>query len=337
MRALSVIVGMVILSLRAIADPLSSADREALLENLETLRNTVAERVDARFRVAIADYRAAMLDEGAALKFYFACIEKVNFLDQGKKPAEFRDWKKREDDRTSESSMRRALMHQLRWLVLALRASSNKPDLAQLTREGQEAINDLFADPVTLATQGQILGQNVTGTVFAKAFGIDGVKLEKWPSSPLDIASFYEELVFPQYRITGDVASLKAGWIKRINQEGQLRESAPARPKANGRGPGAEVEPSRAQERFIAEVLPDLQWKMEMDLFRCGDQRGAATRMVAHLKKYMAHDKVKAWSDQLKSLLAAPPAPVPTPAPALEPVPMLQPYPGQPAAGQPAP
>ena len=305
MRALTVAVGVMVLSIHAGADPLSPADREALLESLETLRNTVSERVDSRFRVAIADYRAAMLDEGAALKFYLKCIEKANFEDQGKKAAEFREWKKREDDRMEEASMRRALMHQLRWLVLALRASSEKADFEQLTREGQDALSDLFQDKEVLNNQRQVLGQNVISTVFAKVYGINDVKLEKWPTTPLDIGSFYEDLVFPRYRMTGDVTNLRAAWLKRIQRESELREGAPARP-GKGRGPGEEADPAQAQNRFAAEVLPDLQWQMEMDLFRSGDQSGAATRMLAHLNKHINHDKVKNWSDQLKGLLAAP-------------------------------
>lgn len=315
MRPLSVAVAVVVLSLKAVADPLSSADREALLGSLETLRNTVTERIDARFHLAITAYRAAMIDEGAALKFYLKCVEKINFEDQGKKPVEFREWKKREDDKMEETSMRRALMHQLRWLVLALRASSDKPDFDQLAKEGQDAIDDIFRDKATLATQRQMLGQSVISTVFAQAYGINDVKLEKWPATVLDIGSFYEDLVFPRYRDARDVASLRAVWLKRIQQEGELREGAPAKPKANGRGPADAAAPSRGEERFIAEILPDLQWQMEMDLFRCGDQRGAATRMIAHLEKHLAHDKVKTWSDQLKTLLAAPQAPLAAPVP----------------------
>jgi hypothetical protein len=306
MRALSVSLGIVILAIKAVADPLSSADREALLESIQQLRDTVTERADARFLLAISAYRAAMVDEGAALEFYLKCIEKTNFEEQGKKPADFREWKKREKDRMSETSMRRALIHQLRWLVLALKASSEKADMAQLTIDGQNAIDDLFRDKVTLATQRQIVGQGVTGTVFARVYGVNDVKLEKWPASPLDISSFYEQLVFPRYRVSGDVANLRAAWTKRIQLESVLREAAPASPRANGRGPAGDAEPTHAQERFVNEVLPDLQWQMEIDLFRCGDQRGAATRMLAHLEKHLTHDRAKAWSDELKTLLMAP-------------------------------
>ena len=160
--------------------------------------------------------------------------------------------------------------------------------------------------------------------MFAKVYGIGDVKLEKWPATPLDISSFYEQLVFPAYRVSGDVDKLRAGWIKRIQQESELREAAPvAKPKVNGRVPAALGElmgrgqERFSQERFVNDVLPDLQWQMEMDLFRCGDQQGAATRMLAHLQKHLTHDKAKAWSDQLKALLTAQTSATPAGTPAV--------------------
>ena len=323
MRTLQVAVGLAVTLLPATAEPLSSADREALLENLEKIRSTVTERVDARFRLAIAAYRAAMLDEQQALEFYLKCAEKVNYLDAGRRPADFRDWKKREDDHLAEATMRRALMHQLRWLVLTLRASSENADLGQLTREGQDAIEDMFRDKLTLATQRQVLGQSVLSTVFARAYDIEGVKTDKWPGAPLDIGGFFEGLVFPKYRNSGDLVNLRAAWIRRIQMEGDLHEPASAaKPKGNGNGREANAPPelSRGQERFQTAILPELQWQMEMDLFRSGDQRAAAPRMIAHLEKYITHDKAKDWSDQLRDLLSNKPT-LPTTPPTTPPPP----------------
>ena len=315
MRTLKAVLCFALSTIPIGAEALSSADREALLENLEKIRGTVTDRVDARYRLAIAAYRAAMVDQEEALAFYLKCTEKVNFLDAGRKPADFREWKKREDDRLGETAMRRALMHQLRWLVLTLRASSEKADLVQLADEGKEAIDALYQDKQTLLTQRQVVGQSVLGTVFAKAYEIEGVKAEKWPTSPLDVSSFYENLVFPKYRMTGDVQNLRAAWIHRIQLESERRDSAPSRPNPRGGGREAmpQADPAAAQERFQNEVLPELQWQMELDLFRCGDQRGAAPRMIAHLEKHITHPKAKDWSDQLRTLLSSRPEVSPSP------------------------
>ncbi len=315
MRTLTAALCLAITPVPLGAEALSSADREALLENLEKIRGTVTDRVDARYRLAIAAYRGAMMDQEEALAFYLKCIEKVNYLDAGRKPADFREWKKREDERLGEVAMRRALMHQLRWLVLTLRASSENADIPKLAEEGREAIDALYLDKQTLLTQRQILGQSVLGTVFAKAYEIEGVKTDKWPTSPLDVASFYENVIFPQYRTTGDVKNLRSAWIHRIQLESERREAAPTpRPRGNGREGMAPPDPTEGQERFQNEVLPELQWQMELDLFRCGDQRGAAPRMIAHLEKHITHPKAKDWSDQLRTLLSAKPEITPPPA-----------------------
>lgn len=316
MRALTVMFCFAVVSLKAVADPLSSADREALLGNLEKLRGTVTERVDSKYRAAISAYRSAMTSEGAALEFYLKCVEKVRFESQFKKASEFREWKKREDAKLSETSLRRALVHQLRWLVLTLQAASENADLGKLGTEGQHAIDDLFSDAATLASQHELLGQAVTSTVFVKAYEITGIKLEKWPPSPVDISGFYEEVILPRYRADNNVNGLRAAWTKRIHQEGVLHEPLVAKSKGNGRALSPESGRSPALKKFLAETLPDLQWQMEMDLFRCGDQRGAAQRMIAHIEKHLAHSHARAWSDDLKSALSPKPIVPPTdPAP----------------------
>ncbi|MEI7910424.1 MAG: hypothetical protein WCK77_12370 [Verrucomicrobiota bacterium] len=311
MRPLIVVLCLAVFSVKLAADPLSPADREALLENLEKLRGTVTGRVDARFRAAIVAYRAAMTDEKAVIEFYLKCVKKVDFDDRHRKVSEFNDWKKKEEDHLSETTMRRALMHQLRWLVFTLQAASDKADLIKLAPEGQQIVDDLFNDVATLTSQQQILGQNVAGTVFARAYEIGGVKVEKWPFSPTNLAQIYDTVLLPQYRASGDIQALRAGWLKRIHQEGVVFEDVHARSKSNGRSLTPDTGRSPAQEKFTTETLPELQWQMETDLFRSGDQRGAALRMIALLEKHLTHSRAKEWSDQLKLLLNPPPAVVP--------------------------
>ena len=306
MRALLLVLCLAVFSVKVTADPLSPADREALLENLEKLRGTVTGRVDARFRAAILAYRTAMVDEKSAIEFYLKCVRKVNFEERHRKASEFNDWKKREDDHLIESTMRRALMHQLRWLVLTLQAASDKADATKLAVEGQQIVDDLFRDSATLTSQQEILGQNVTGTVFARAYEIGAVKLEKWPFSPIHLAQIYEAVLLPQYRATGDIQALRAGWLKRIRQEAVIYEDAHAKSKSNGRPLTPDAGHSPAQDKFLTETLPTLQWQMETDLFRSGDQRGAALRMIAHLEKHLTHPHAKDWSDELKNLLSPP-------------------------------
>lgn len=295
----------------AMADPLSSADREALLESLEKIRETADSKVDARFRVAIAAYREAMGTDETAIEFYLKCIEKVNFLDQERKNADFRDWKRKEGDRLSDQGFRLALRYQLRWLILTLQASSDKADLKALAGDAQEMVDSVFRDAAKLEGQAQTLSQPVTSTIFARAYEIGALENDKWPASPIQLEAVYGQIIFPQMRGPARIDSLRAAWIKRIQQEGIKEESLAGNGgRRNGQGGPRTQDP----DHFATETLPELQWQMEMDLFRNGDESGAALRMLAHIEKHLAHKSAKQWGEQFKNLLSPKPA-----APAAEP------------------
>jgi hypothetical protein len=297
-----------LIATQARSEPLSSADREALLESLEKIRENADSKVDARFRLAIAAYREAMTTDDAAMEFYLKCIEKVNFEDQQKKNSEFREWKRREGDKLSEQGYRLALRYQLRWLILTLRAASEKTRSSDLVNEAQEVVDSIFRDAVKLGEHGQTLGQPVTSTVFARAYEIGNVENAKWPLSPIQLEQVYNEIIFPLYRNPTGIASLRAAWIKRIQQEG-LKEEAMGGNGGGGRRNGPQPPREGDKERFVMETLPELQWQMELDLFRSGDEGGAAVRMLEHIQKHLNHRSAREWGDQFKNLLSPKPAP----------------------------
>ena len=294
------------------ADPLSSADREALLGKLEELRNAADSKVDSRFRVALAAYRSAMSSEGTAIEFYLKCVEKVDFEDRQRKSADFRDWKRKQSDRLSEPGFKLALRYQLQWLTLTLQAASSKADRPALAAEAQVVVDSIFRDAVKLEGQGGVLSQSVTSTVFARAYDIGNVEITDWTESPVQLDRVYNQIVFPRVRKAGQTESLRAAWIKRIQQEGIKIEAW------GGGGRGRKGGGSQEYETFVSETLPDLQWRMEMDLFRSGDEGGAAMRMLAHIEKYITHKEARAWGEEFKNLLKPAPAPETTAA-AVEP------------------
>jgi hypothetical protein len=254
-----------------------------------------------------------MTSDDAAFEFYLKCTEKVNFTDQDKKAADFREWKKKEDDKHSEPGFRMALLYQLRWLVLTLRASSEKTRISDLVGEAQETVDLIFRDAEKLAGQDQTLSQSVTATVFARAYEINASGKNNWPTSPVMLEQIYDVVIFPPLRNSSRVEYLRASWIKRIQQEILKNEHL-----SEG---GARKKTPRApdHDRFMAEMLPELQWKMEMDLFKSGDESGAALRMLKHIEKHLDHKSVRTWSDDLKALLTPKPVvPAPPAAPPSE-------------------
>jgi hypothetical protein len=281
------------------AESLSAADREALLEKLESLREAAVARVDARFRLAIAAYREAITSEDKAMDFYLKCTEKVNFDDKQKKNAEFREWKHNEADRHSAPGFRVALIYQLRWLILTLQASSEKANLDALAPDAQEIVDSIFRDAAKLASQENLLGQPVNSTIFAKAYEIGNVGKDKWPLSPVNLEEIYSGIVFPPLRSASGVEKLRAAWIKRIKQEEIKVESwSGGGGKKGNLGP-----PSPELEKFRTETLPEFQWQMEMDLFRSGDESAAAKRMIAHITTNITHRSARKWGEELEKLL----------------------------------
>jgi len=285
------------------AEILSDADRETLLGNLEKLKEAADSKVDARFRLALAAYRSAMASDDAAIELYINCMDKVKFEDQKKKPAEFREWKRKESEKLSDPSLRLALRHQLHWLILTLQATSEKADRAKLANEAQEAVDAIFRDYAKLKSQEPLLSQAVTASVFARAYEIETVKVQNWPLSPIQLGQVYEQILLPPFRTPARLAELRVGWIKRIQQEGAKVEGE-AGGRRDDRKIATPLETSSADyDRFLTETQPKLQWEMEMDLFRNGDESGAAVRMLAHLEKHITHPSAREWGDQFKALL----------------------------------
>ena len=289
---------------------LTDADREALIERLDALKKAALEQTDARYRAGFAAYKDSLISADSALDLYLKCVEKVEYTDLKRKEGEFRDWKRKEDEKLSKPGFKLALQHQLHWLSLTLQAASENADRSKLVPVAREAMEAVMRDLPALKEQQTILRQAVTGTVFARAYEINNVKADKWPLSPVDIPNIYDQLIMPPLRNPKAVPDLQAAWIRRIQQEGALiefwgsKETKDNKEKKEGRiGLSDNEARSPEFEKFIIETVPNLQWQMEVDLFKAGDEAAASMRMLQHLEKFSAHGMAKGWTEQFRGLL----------------------------------
>jgi hypothetical protein len=301
------------------SESLSSADREALLGSLEKLRESANSQVDARFRMALSAYREAVASDEAVIDLYLKCIEKIDFTDQKKKPSEFREWKHAQGDRLGDPAFKLALRYQLQWLILTLRACSEKVTVESLAPDVQDIVDGIFSNAERLKSQEKTLNQAVTSTVFAKVYEVAGPEKKKWPLSPTHLDSVYEQVIFPALRTPSKVVQLRAAWIKRIKQD-EIKFEAWQEPAKPEKRSGMASAKSPEYQKFVEEVVPELQWQMEMDLFTHGDESGAAKRMLAHIEKHISHKSSRTWGEAFKNLLMPKPATpeagaVPAPAP----------------------
>ncbi len=307
MRFLSITLLSILLAPGLSAEPLTQSDREALLTKLERLQDASDAKVAERFKVAVRAFRTAAASETAAIELYLKCIEKIEFDDEYRKSQEFREWKRKEADRLKSQGFKLALRHQLRWLILTLQAAS--PSAADTNFAGQAAqyVDDLFADLPQMEGQERTLQQSVMGTIFAQAYKLTDVKVENWPMTPANVGEVYDKIVMPPLRMPSRTDDLRAAWQRRIKLETEAQEQWTAR-RREERGEDRRIgtkEALRAPEfeKFLAETYPDLLWQMEVDLYKAGDQRGAALRMFQHLEKYLAHPKVTDWMTDISTLL----------------------------------
>lgn len=304
----------IILSLAApaaFADGLTQADKETLIERLQAIRDDADSKVDARFRAAIAAYKGAMSSEDAASDLYLKCEEMVNFDEMNKKSGDFRDWKRKNGDRLSDKDFKMALRQQLRWLVLTLEAASEDPDRDKLAVEAGKILDSIMTMAEDLSPHRNILEQSVTGSVFARAYGINSIKVEKWPLSPVQIDPIYDQVILPPLRRPERLAALRSAWSKRMFYESTVADLWSGKP-------GEKIKSgthSPEYDKFVSDTLPKRQWESEMDLFKAGDERGAAVRMLAHIEKNLSHSAAPKWAADFIAILKTQPAPA---APAVE-------------------
>jgi hypothetical protein len=294
------------------ADTLTEADREILIEKLKKIQDAADEKMDQRFRVAVSAYRAAMVSDEATMELYLKCVEKIQFDDEHKKSQEFREWKRKEDEKLGSAAFRRALRHQLRWLVLTLQVASKGNDITAFGSEASKLVDEVFDDVKRLGGQQGVMRENVSSTVFAQAYNLSDVTPKDWPMSPVNLVELYNKVILPPLRKPEKTEQLRSAWTRRIRQEVAAREDWSKTDQGNkeedkeengGRIGTKEALRTPETEKFLSNVYPELLWQMEVDVFKAGDQRGASLRMLQHLEKYTTHPKTPEWAKQFHLLL----------------------------------
>ncbi len=287
------------------AAPLSSADREALLDSLDKLKDTAEGKRDGRIRAALSAFRSASTSDKAAMELYLNCVEKINFEDQNKKPADFREWERKESDKLSNPAMKSALRYQISWLILALESIPKDANRRKISTDALQIVDSMFGNPEKLRGQGEILSQSVMSTVFSQTYELNRFKVPDFPLSPLPVGEVYDKLILPSLRSPATLASLQSAWQKRIQQEAIMVEGFSGGRGSNVGQAAKSISSTVSPEyqRFIESTKPALQWNMEMDLFQNGDESGAAVRMLAHIEKNITHNSARQWSEELQKLL----------------------------------
>ena len=286
------------------ADPLklSDAEKSALLEKLEKVKETANSSSNKRFRTALDAFKTAAKSDSAAYSLFLKCSEKVNFEEENKGSQSFREWKRNHQEKKDTKGFRRALRHQLNWLLLSIEASAKPDEVQKLGIKATEKVDAVFEDNELLSDYTKILKQNVLNTVFAKAYNIDGLEAEKWPLNPLALDKIYSDVVLPPIRDSKNSKRLRGAWMKRIEQEGMVRKTLSEGAKGSKK---SERNDPEAPEyiRWKEDDYLMLLWSKEVDCFTMGDEKQAADNMFEHIKENLSHKRSLEWLKQFNKLL----------------------------------
>ncbi|MGE9271298.1 MAG: hypothetical protein ACQKBU_10895 [Verrucomicrobiales bacterium] len=288
-------------------DSLSQLDRSELIEKLDDLRGEARAHVLGRFDGAAAAFKEGMKSTEAATELYLRCVEKVDFIEREKKASDFRDWKKKHKGRLDDEAHGLALRHQLRWTILSMKASSSPEKKLDLAGEALEILDAIYRTPDELRRHSDVLAQSVSSTYFARAYALNGYRIPEWPMSPIEkeksgnvkVDGPFELLIFPALRSTRNYIGLRAAWDQRIQYE-EIAKGFWSKENYDESTPGD----TEARERFILEVKPQLLWRKEVDLFKTGDEKEAALRLLRHLADNLSHADARNWEAEFRELVS---------------------------------
>jgi|GEM_PF-1179426 len=277
-------------------DPLTSEQRESLIEQLEVIQDVIdGKRVSTRTS-AVQAFTAAAASDEAAYEFYLQCHKVLRFDKRDAKFTEYRDWRDRNEDKIRTKSHLAAMRLQLQYLVLTMRAAEGV-DRDVIVPELERFIANIVANADQLTGEGmKVLRESVRRTIFAEAYGLDkSLEVEDWHLSPGEFATVYEKTVFPFIRENAP-EQLADTWDRRIGLEVQFTELTQE---------GNDL----ALEKFETERLPRLYWAKANDIYQHVSETAGAAAMIRIVQAQQDHPDIAKWVASFRSLLAAPALP----------------------------
>jgi hypothetical protein len=290
----------VIFSSFVYADPLSQVEKEALTERLQNIREKIEKTLGSRINSIIETYRDAMVSDSVAYDFFLKCKEKVATENDGMTIHQFRAWKNQMDESLKKKSFRIGLRHQLAWAILTLKAAANPDKITQLSSECLTSLDSFYEQAELMeGEQGDVASG---GALFLRAYHVENLKAPEWPSSQMQIAEVYNKVIMPSLRSSDKVSSLRNAWDARIRHEG-LKTKYFTISRGLGQDKIREGDLELVLKNFREERLPDLLWQKELDLFRLGDQKSSALKMLKIIEENPAHIKSVDWVKSIQEIV----------------------------------
>jgi hypothetical protein len=278
-----------------LAQDAPAVDAASMLNSLHDIRDTQQKTSrDVRGRV-LQQLAAAAASPSAAKAFYEDAVQQTRFTGQTREHAQFRDWKKRQDEggtRQETPEVPEAIQQHLVYLGLTLQHSfgARPADLAGPLMRYTATINSL--DDKVLDTP--MMKTPVTGSIFVRWLALEsliGKGGGDWEMVPRATDSIWEKSVLPVLRGRKDQLAVDY-WTNRI-----------AREEAGVAG----TERAFDAARFASFRRPELLWTRAQEMLAIGQRNRAMREMFAIIKASPGHPSAAEWTAKLEELLKPPP------------------------------
>lgn len=296
------------------AEPISEEEKKRLLKQVEQALNDSENAIKKRNLNIHKLLKRAANSKQECTSLYYDAVKEIHFTSQGRSNSDFVAWKKTNRDRLSKKAHQQWLQAQVKWLHFAVESKNLGSD--EFKKSFIIALNkyleEFYSDLEKLSKEGKESGlnlhnefkKNIMQSEISKYLEIQHAANNQWPHNPAKVKDIYNNYIFPFIRDLKDKKLLKSAWEKRISHEAKLIQALHGLEKKGLRDAKAGIE----IRQFNTKVKPKLIWQMHMDLFKHGDERSSASKMLSHIKQHRSHPDSPTWAKQLMTLLAPKPS-----------------------------
>lgn len=260
-------------------------DQEAIIKELEKLRQTRQQTLHTQLNNAYQKISAAAADNGAAMDIYMRAMQR-HFQGQNQDAKQFAEWKKKEADRVRSHGFQQGLHYYMVYLGMTLQNSAGATNAAQLPAL-LNYIKQLQGEGKLPPEADEFLKKPVTDNTILRNLDLPLTPKDNWVMTPGNIDEMYQRIILPMLREKKDPAAIEY-WNQKIEQEVQDATS---------------IKRTVDQEHFNNDRKPSLLWSRAMEFCQIGQTTRGMNEMLAVIRAYPLHPSAEEWAKELESHL----------------------------------
>ena len=284
--------------------PLTAEEMKKLKEQVDLLEKEIARKRGGMHTSQLALIKEAMSSNEKAFNFWLDCKKEQDFEMKGKTATEFSEWKRDQIKKTgTDDNFCVGLRLQLHFLMLTVldshaETAEQEADVAAGALGYVDSLVAFCDKQETLAKGvlgsmmeggGSAIGGDVLSSIFAKHLKLDGSVNPKkgGATSAGNIDEIYDRMIIEPLRKKKDAAGIASAWTKRIDHTARVAKATKV---------------PEIMDQYTEMKVPDMKFSMYRDQWSAGQQKQAATAMIALISGHPTHKDSNGWMNELKSL-----------------------------------